>query len=59
MIAGWKDLLLVGSSAAEFDQHRSEDARNSHSINDSTEGAVETHRDALDIAFTTLERATK
>ena len=42
------------SSAARFNQKLSERGLNSRAITDSTEDAVETRREALDIAFTTL-----
>jgi hypothetical protein len=51
------DLLLVRSPTAKFDQQPSKRGLNSRSINDSTEEAVETRREALDIAFTTLKHA--
>jgi hypothetical protein len=51
------DLLLVRSAEARFDQQPSESGLNSCLINDSNEEAVETRRAALDIAFTTLNRA--
>ena len=54
MKARGNDLLLVRSSAAKFDQQPSERGLNSRLINDSTEEAVETRREALDIAFATL-----
>jgi hypothetical protein len=56
MEARMDDLLLDRSSAARFDQKPSKRALNSRSINDSPEEAVETRREALDIAFTTLEQ---
>src|SRR4029079_2712005 len=53
------DLLLSRSAAIKFDQRASERGRNSRLINDSTEEAVETSCEALDIAFTILSRARK
>jgi probable HAF family extracellular repeat protein len=57
MKAHGNDLLLVHSTAAEFDQHGPERGRNSRWTNDSTEEAVETRRAALDVTFTSLNRA--
>ena len=54
MKARENDLLLVHSAAAQFDQHASERGYDSRSINGSTEEAVETRLEALDVAFTTL-----
>jgi hypothetical protein len=57
MKARGNDLLLVRSTAAELDEYPSERGHRSRLISDSTEEAVETRRMALDIAFTTLNRA--
>jgi PEP-CTERM motif len=57
MKARGNELLLVRSAAAKLDQQRSERGRNSSLINDSAEEAMENHREALDIAFTTLKHA--
>jgi hypothetical protein len=59
MKARGNDLLLSRSAAIKFDQRASERGRNSRLINDSTEEAVETSCEALDIAFTILSRARK
>jgi probable HAF family extracellular repeat protein len=55
--ANGDDLLLVRSAASELNPHPSDRGRDSRLINDSTDEAVETRRAALDIAFTTLNRA--
>ncbi len=59
MTARAKNLLPVRSAPAQLDPQPSERGLNSRLINDSSEEAVENRREALDIAFSTLERAAR